>query len=318
MKNTLIISTYFNNSHFMELQQKTFKKFIQDEFDFAVIDDAADHTMSLLSNTSARLDTINECRRLDIRYIEVPQSVHKFVEDGGLVKNDNPNINLDHPTERHQAVLRYILNSYKTLGFDQYKTLVLMDADMFFKKPINILEYMEDFDMMGSWREQVFSTSHLQGKHSDEFKQMVGKTIKFWTLCLLFINMDKVKDNLFEMDNRSYHGVSDTGGRTHKFIENNPQYKFEYLKDFNSGDYRVDFFSKTTMSQDEAEIIHYRGGSNWSLENISYYKAKLNNMLKRFLPEFATTDETLIQDVVSANKEHIIKTDGTIISKYGI
>ena len=315
MKNTLIISTYFNNSHFIELQQKTFQKFIQDDFDFAVIDDAADHTQSLLSNTSARLDTINECRRLNIRYIEVPQSVHNFVDLGGLVRRDDPHINLNHPTERHQAVLRFLLNNYKKLGFDQYKTLIMTDADMFFKKPINISEYMEDYDMLGSWREQA--TFVPEENHSDEIVALGGRHIKFFTLCLLFINMEKLKDCLGELDNRSYIRVTDTGGRTHRFIEKHPEFKFGFLKDFNSSDYRVDFFSKTTTIQDDAEIIHYRAGSNWSIENMIYYKAKLNNMLKRFLPDFVDNNSISV-DATSANKEHTIKADGTIISKYGL
>jgi len=243
----------------------------------------------------------------------VPQSVHNFIDLGGLVRRDDPNINLHHPTERHQAVLRYILNNYKKLGFDQYKTVVLMDADMFFKKPINISEYMEDYDMLGSWREQ--DTFIPADNHSDDIVALAGKHIKFFTLCLLFINMEKLKDCLETLDNRSYIKVTDTGGRTHRFIEENPQYKFGFLKDFNSGEYRVDFFSKTTTIQDDAEIIHYRAGSNWSLENIVYYKAKLNNMLKRFLPEFAHNDVISI-DAVSANKEHVIKSDGSIISTY--
>ena len=63
------------------------------------------------------------------------------------------------------------------LGFDQYKTVVLMDADMFFKKPINISEYMEDYALLGSWREQVIKYSHPLYVPPEDIKQLTGKRV---------------------------------------------------------------------------------------------------------------------------------------------
>ena len=176
---------------------------------------------------------------------------------------------------------------------------------------------MGDMDMLGSWREQVIVYPKDNPiPPSKEVKELEGKKIKFYTLCLLFINIAKLGGNLDTIDNRSYIRVTDTGGRTHKFIENNPQYKFGYLSCFNSDEYRVDFFSKNTTDRDEAEIIHYRCGSLWDNQSILYYKYKLNNMLKRYIPDFAADLPNPSEDLVSANKEHIIKSDGTIISRY--
>jgi len=314
MKNTLFIATYFNNSHFIEFQIKSFQTFVKDEYDFVVIDDSADGTVSILSNGSARDDIKNECQKYGVRHIPVPQIVHNFLADGGLVINDAPDINLHHPTERHQACLRWLFNNYKQLGFDEYKTLVLLDADMFFKKPINISEYMENYDMMGSGREQIINIASLdyerQNRVSQEVKNLDGQKLEFFTLCLLFINMQTVL-NLDTIDNRSFRVITDTGGRTKCFVENNPQYKFLFLKDWNSAEYRVDFFSKdgpraVDGSENSPEIIHYRGGSNWDYQDKDYYCEKLYRMFKKYIPELDIPSSLQAnRDVISRSREHI-------------
>lgn len=307
MKNTLFISTYFNNAHFIELQYRSFKKYVQDDWDFAIIDDAADDTVSLLSGKKAAQEIPEECARYGIRHIKPPQTIHGFTDQGGLMQRKDSLGNVWHPTEKHHCLLRWILDNHKNLGFDQYRTLVLFDADMFFKNPINISEYMEDYDLMGSHREQVIVTDHITVPLTEDIVEMAGKKIDFFTLCLLFVNMQTVK-NLETFNNSSYLRISDTGGKSHRFIEQNPNYKVLFLGDMSDQNYRVDFFFKKDRpySPESAEIIHYRAGSNWSNESVPYYRAKLNKMLEKFLPEFASS-EAIPDDVVSANKEHVIK-----------
>lgn len=312
MKTTLFLATYFNNPHFIELQSKSFQKFIQDDYDFAVIDDAAPHTVSILSGNQASAEIRSECEKYNVRHIPVPQTVHSFVENGGLVPHDAPDINLDHPTERHQAVLRWILDNYKNLGFDQYQYLVLLDADMFFKKSIKMSEYMEDYDIMGAAREQTINIGALDPDRkscvSEEVKALDGQKFTFFTMCLLFINMQTVK-NLGTMDNRSYRIITDTGGRTKQFISENPQYKYNFLKDWNSAEYRTDFFSKEGPraldgSENNPEIIHYRGGSNWDYQSRDYYLVKLNRLFKKFIPELYQSGTEIQHNVVSRSGEH--------------
>lgn len=307
MKNTLFIATYFNNPHFIDLQVKSFKKFVQDEYDFAVIDDSDANTVSLLSGQRASDEIRNECSKYGVRHIAVPQSVHAPISQGGLVPLDNEFAGIHHPTVRHQAVLRWIFDNHRSLGFDQYQTLVLLDADMFFKQPVNMKQYMEDYDMMGSWRDLLITQEHLALNSSDEVRNMLGTKFKHFTLCLLLINMQTVK-NLETFNNASFARVTDTGGKTKYFIEGNHQYKFNFMKDFNSQEYRLDFFSKTTTIQDEAEIIHYRGGSNWDYQTKDYYYEKLYRMLKRFAPDLCPPEwKSVGHDLASRSGEHVFK-----------
>src|ERR1700723_420928 len=100
MKNTVFVSTYHNNPHFIRLQYENFKLFVEDHWDFVVLDDSTPTTRAIVSNNLASEEIRQECIKYGARHIAVPQSVHLFEEQGGLVKNDAPDINLSHGTER--------------------------------------------------------------------------------------------------------------------------------------------------------------------------------------------------------------------------
>lgn len=306
MKNTLFISTYFNNPHFIELQFKSLKKFVKDEYDFAVLDDSEDDTRSIISNNLAREEIRNECNRFNINYIQVPQSIHAYYSQGGYVPDENPTVH--HVTERHQALIRWLFKNYRSLGLDQYKTLALMDADAFIKKDINMSEYMSH-DIIGTWRRQDIILP--LGKFSDKMfpekvKQLDRTTIEFFTLCLMFINLQKV-NNLETMDIGSWP-ETDTGSKTNFFMKDNPQYTYAYLYDKHDSEFRIDLLSKNeTANGDECEIIHYRAGSNWLSENSNYYREKLNRMLKTYLPDLATDNVESQHNLRSRDGEHLLK-----------
>lgn len=306
MKNTLFISTYYNNPHFIELQAKSFRKFIEDDFDFTVIDDSEDTTRSILSNELSREEIRNECNRLQVGHIQVPQSIHAYFSQGGYVPNENPTVH--HPTERHQAVIRWLFRNYKSLGFDQYQTLALLDADVLFKNPVNMKRYME-YDIIGTGRTQAIDLPLDQFPDKmfpAKVKSINHTVIDFLTLYIMFINMNKVT-NLDAMDMGSWPGT-DTGSKTNFFIKENPQYVCSYLNERHDSEHRIDVISKSnTFDVDSAELIHYRAGSNWSYENSEYYRVKLNKMLKRFIPEFATSNEPVNHTVKSRDGEHTIK-----------
>ncbi len=306
MKNTLFISTYFNNAHFIELQSGCFKKFIEDDYDFAVIDDSEDTTRSILSGNLSRDDIRSACEKHSIRHIQVPQSIHAYYSNGGYVPNENPTTN--HPTERHQAVIRWLFKNYKELGFDQYKTLALLDADVLFKQKTNIANFME-YDIIGTGRNQAINLplgKFPDNMFSEKVRNINGQVIYFLTFFILFLNMQKI-NNLETLDVGSWP-ETDTGSKSNFFIKENPQYTHSYLNERHVREYRIDVISKNnTFDEDSAELIHYRAGSNWLYEKNDYYQAKLNGMLKRYLPEFCADNYVQHYDLTSRDGEHRIK-----------
>jgi len=304
MKNTLFIATYHNNPHFIEYQYKSFKAFIKDEWDFAVIDDSSDDTISILTGGSAKTEIRNECHKYGVDLVCVPQSIHAFVEDGGLVPHDAPDVTIHHPSERHQGCLKWIWNNYKALGFDRYKTLCLLDADAFFRKPINISEYMENYDILGTARDQMITIDHVTFPQPQEVLDIAGTRIKFYNLLVLMINMQTVK-NLETFESRSFIRVTDSGGKSSIFIKNNPQYNFGYLLDAHSPENRVDRVSKISPHTDDFEIVHYNGGSCWDYQSKDYYQEKMYRMFKRYAPELLSNDlKSVGHSVISKNGSH--------------
>jgi hypothetical protein len=306
MKNTVFVSTYHNNPHFIELQAKSFKKFVEDDYDFAVLDDSEDNTRAILSGGLSRPEIISECAKHGVRHISVPQSIHAYYSKGGYVPDENPTT--EHPTERHQALIRWLFRNYRSMGLDQYKTLALFDADAFFKKNVNMSNYMTH-DIIGTWREQNIVLP--LGKFPDNLfpekvRKLSGVNIEFFTLCMMFINLEHVT-NLETMDIGSWPWT-DTGSKTYFFMKDNSQYSYAYLYDKHNPEYRIDLLSKNKeANENDAEIIHYRGGSNWSYESPEYCRAKLNKTLQKYLPEFVTNVSEAFGEVRSKDGQHILK-----------
>lgn len=304
MKKTLFLATYFNNPHFIAFQKLSFHKFIDGIFDFAVLDDSASDTISLISQRKSEEEIPEQCKLNGVQHIKVPQSIHAPISEGGLVPEYNFFAGIHHPTVRHQAVLRWLFDNYKSLSFNQYETVVLMDADMFFYKKINIKQYMENFDMLGSWRDMFFTQELINRNPTPEIQGLLNTRIVHYTLCLLFINMETI-NNLETFDNGSFAKITDTGGRTKYYIINNPQYNFGFINCGHIKEYQVDLFDKGDPIKDPP-ILHYRGGSNWSYETQDFYIQKLNRIWEKYIPEFYQSHLEIKHNVISQNKEHII------------
>lgn len=67
----LIITHNFNRPDFIEIQHATFKKFLQDDYEYVVFNDATDSTLVQQIN--------NICNKLQIEWIRVPlcQDIHR-------------------------------------------------------------------------------------------------------------------------------------------------------------------------------------------------------------------------------------------------
>lgn len=311
MKDVLFLATYFNNPHFIEFQMKSLKTFVENDFDFVVLDDSKDDTVSILSSKLARDEIKSEAEKYGAQYMQVPQSIHAYYSQGGYVPNENPNTS--HPTERHQALIRWILTNYKKLGFDNYKVLALIDADVFFRRKTDMVKYME-YDIMGSFRTQTINLplgNFPDKMFPEKVKKLNGTTIDFLTLCILFVNLQKV-NNLETMDVGSWPGT-DTGSKTNFFIKENTQYTYSFIIDYQDPEYRSDLFSKRLLRglgevTEKAEMLHYRAGSNWGYEQPDYYRAKLNGILNKYIPEIAVPNTNSSKgEFISYDGEHTVK-----------
>lgn len=117
----------FTHSHsrpdFIELQDKTFKAFLEDEYEFVIFNDAPNPSLcNAIEQT---------CNKLNLRCIRIPQKLHQRPFDPGA---------------RHIDGIQFSLNK---IGFDHDGIVFMIDSDMFLFKPFSIAKYVGDSHLIG-------------------------------------------------------------------------------------------------------------------------------------------------------------------------
>ncbi len=129
----LIITHSFNRPDFIEIQDKTFKKFLKDDYTFVVFNDAPQEEISD--------KIIKTCNRLNVPCIRIPQSIH----DAPYLERW-PGEDYHHPVVRCANVVQFSLD---TLGFDYDGIVMIIDSDMFLIKEFCVQEFLNGFDIAG-------------------------------------------------------------------------------------------------------------------------------------------------------------------------
>lgn len=120
----VLIFTYsYNRPDFIELQDKTFKKFLTDEYEFVVFNDATKKDM--------KQKIKNTCKNLGIKCLTIPQKIHNGTTQA---------------SQRNCNVVQYSLD---VLGYNHDDILVLLDSDMFLIKEFSIRDAMKNYDIAG-------------------------------------------------------------------------------------------------------------------------------------------------------------------------
>ncbi len=141
----LIITHSYNRPDFIEMQHKTFKKFLKDDYEFVVFSDARDQHMS---NKIADM-----CAQHDIRCVRVPQEIHTRPYLPRLPRDP-----LHRPNIRHANCVQYSLD---TLGFDHDGIVFFIDSDMFLIRPFGVSDHMADKDISAFMKGSSNRVSYL-------------------------------------------------------------------------------------------------------------------------------------------------------------
>ena len=122
----LLFTFAHSRPDFIELHAKTFKAFLQDEYEYVVFNDAPNDDMVR--------KVVATCAKLSVRCFRVPQNLHNGRQT---------------PNYRHADGIKYAL---ELLGFDFDGIVVLVDSDMFLISPLSIEKYMEGYDFIGGYQ----------------------------------------------------------------------------------------------------------------------------------------------------------------------
>ena len=255
--NIIFFIPYYNNSHFIDLQIKSFKKYLKNcNWKICIIDDSNNETVNVLTNTTENI--FGKCIEYkdDIIYHKFNQSLHKS----------------SNAVDRHCTILTYIIQTLSKEYSSCYDYLCLFDADMCFIEDFDTNIELENYDIIGPKRIQWLS--NIQMSESPIFDYI------FVHNC--FFNL-KTIDNLHTMNlNRIPNTTCDTGSMIIEFLYNNPQYKIKFIN-FSGGAERIfDFYSFEFFWN--FKIIHFLTGTMWdkySFNSDMYpysYQEKLNIM----------------------------------------
>lgn len=118
----LIITHSYNEPEFIGLQEKTFKKFLKDPYEFVVFNDAKNEDMAN--------KILQTCLKLNIRCIRFPQHLHTAQT----------------PADRHGDIIQF---SLEQIGFDHPGIVLMIDSDMFLIKDFCAKEFLQGYQISG-------------------------------------------------------------------------------------------------------------------------------------------------------------------------
>ena len=263
----LVMTHCYNTPEFIPYQYNTFKKFLSNEYEFIVFNDAPHKP------TFNKIHAV--CDSLGISCVDVPQNIHSsstpYLPRGPGIGG---------PSAECADTIQYMLD---VMGFDYPGIVVIVDSDMFLIRNLNIKDLMKDTHV----------AAHPQTKTS-----LLGSATYFLPN-LMFFNMELLEDkkslnfNLGKVDG----AITDTGGYTHYYIKQHPNLKwlstniafgrliddkspgldpevFSFLK---SNDKLFNLANETAWDHEfymDYTFLHFRAGSNWYKKDAGWITKK--------------------------------------------
>jgi len=230
---------YFNNSHFLDAQIFSFKKYLKNcNWKLCVIDDSNEDTINVISKTKE--DVKNAClkHKDNIIYCKFDQNLHKS----------------NNGWDKHCNILNFIIQKLSQSFKNNFDFICLFDADMCFVENFDAVEELSGYDIIAPKRIQWLSNVQISDSPIFEYVWVHN----------CFFNL-KTITNIQDINlNRIQNTTTDTGSMIIEFLHNNPHYKIRYLN-FSSGFeiipnlYNFEFFWNR-------KIIHFGSGTLWAGE----------------------------------------------------
>lgn len=120
-----VVSIVVNNPLFIEMQYYTLKKFMKSDYEFIIFSDAKSYPdISNEGDITIKKQIEDTCKKLNIRYIPIPNENHKFIQGY---------------SQRHADSLNFVLK-YQLENPDEY---LMIDSDMFLINDFDINQFKD-------------------------------------------------------------------------------------------------------------------------------------------------------------------------------
>lgn len=251
----LIMTHAYKRPDFIALQEKTFRAFLQDDYEFVVFNDASDSGISHAIQKT--------CADLHLRCIRIPQRIH-----AGPYLPRMQGEAYDHPCVKCANVVQYSLN---TLGFKHHGPVMIIDSDMFLIDNLNVTEYMHEWDIFG-------------------VNQSRAPVEYLWN-GILFFNMQRLpnKEELSFNCGIVEGQPCDVGGYTYYYLRDHPGVRVKFNdhhvyveRQMHERTSELHPYLRLMIEENvpnceffmNYKLFHYRGGGNWDYKSDDYHRHK--------------------------------------------
>lgn len=209
----LICTFSYNKPEFIELQYKTFKKFLQDDHEFVVFNDATEPNMIIKINQM--------CQSYNIKCIDIPQEIHErpYLDrstGSWFVTEFNA------PSVLYSNVAQYAID---TIGMNHDDILVIFEADLFLIKEFSFYDYLNGYDLAGYNRQADYKGDMA--------------TVRLLWIGLTMLDLKRMPNkHMFNLNCGTCNDITvDCGGHSHFYLKHNPTAQVKYFNKIQMNDY---------------------------------------------------------------------------------
>jgi hypothetical protein len=240
-----LLTFHFNKPELISLQHRAFKKFMQDDYELIVFNDAK--TSELEAAIKA------ECERCGIKCVRYEQEWHglnaltdqvlKYQQDPSVVKmpyffaSSREEI-AQQPSVRHCHVIQYALEGF---GYEHDDIVAIVDGDLFPMRPISLRQMMQNTPIVASMKPEV--------------------DVPYFWVTFIAMDMPKLPDKReLTLSLGCINGVMhDSGAQSYFYIKSHPEVHYKGFSVINSA--QVSALDPATLkaqyrfSSEESELI---------------------------------------------------------------
>jgi hypothetical protein len=205
-----ILTFHYNLPELIEIQHKTLKRFLKEDYELIVFNDAREP-----QHERAIQET---CDKFGIRCVRFKPEWHDMDLLNAKVNEwaANPNlyshignIHSQHPSVRHCHVIQYALDKF---GYNHNDLVALLDGDCFLTRPVSFKKLLGNNDIIGIRKEE-------------------GGYDYLWVVFTLFDprtapHKDDLKFHIDVINNQ----IHDTGSHTYHYLEDHPEVVYQKFK----------------------------------------------------------------------------------------
>lgn len=247
---------HYNRPDYLEMQIKLLKKFILDDYELLVFNDARSFESSQAIEQVCNAYGV-QCVRYEqdwhnnhpltykvLRQIENPSFLGSYL--GGMDKGRTASDIGGNGSMRHCHVIQYALDFF---GYDHSDIVAILDGDLFPIRPVSIRSLLEKKDLIGTYKTEGDAKYLWVPFVAADMRTLPNKND-------LQFHLDVIRNNLY-----------DTGSHSHYYLLNNPKARVKKYR-YYSNKFPIDTKSNLTET-----LKNYKFNSSQieAIEQILYY-----------------------------------------------